>query len=86
MKKRLIRFVAAAFAGLFLLSGCDVLPKGTDGPRDVPLTIKADFTQKEKAGNWIKYGDCKITTQDGKALVTNRKESNAGVAISCPDY
>jgi len=86
MKKGFIKIVAAALAGLFLLSGCDILPKGTDGPHEVPLTIKADFTQKEKKGNWVKNGNCKVTLKDGKAVITDRKESNSGIAINCPDY
>ena len=47
MKKGFIKVVACALAGLFLLSGCDSLPNGSNGPHEVPTTIKADFTQKE---------------------------------------
>ncbi len=87
MKKGFIKLVACALAGMFLLGGCDVLPKGSDGPYEVPLTITADFTKKEgKGGNWVTYGDSKIQLKDGKALVTDRKASNDGIAIPCPDY
>ena len=47
MKKGFVKVIAASLAGMFLLGGCDALPKGTDGPREVPLTIKADFTKDE---------------------------------------
>ena len=86
MKKGFIRLIAGALAGMFLLGGCDVLPKGTDGPREVPQTITADFTKKEDKGNWVTYGDCKVTLQDGAAVVTERASSNSGVAVPCPDY
>ena len=72
---------------MLLLGGCDALPKGTDGPREVPLSIKADFTKDEKkSGNWETYGDCKVTLKDGTAVVTERSASNTGVAVPCPDY
>ena len=83
MKKGFIKAVACALAGLFLLSGCDSLPNGSNGPVEVPTTIKADFTQKEKKGNWITYGDCKVTLKDGTAVITNRSASNTGIAIPC---
>ena len=86
MKKGFIKVVACALAGLFLLSGCDSLPNGSNGPVEVPTTIKADFTQKEKKGNWIKYGDCKVTLKDGTAVITNRSASNTGIAIPCENY
>ena len=56
MKKGLVKLIAGALAGMFLLSGCDALPKGSDGPREVPQTITADFTKKENKGNWVTYG------------------------------
>ena len=87
MKKVLVKLVAGIISGMLLLAtGCDTLPKGTDGPREVPLTITADFNKKENKGNWVTYGDCKIKTKDGKAIVTDRKASFAGVAMPCPDY
>ena len=86
MKNKIIKITAGLIAGLMLLGGCDVLPKGTDGPREVPTTITADFTKKEGKGNWVKYGDCKVTLKDGSAVVTDRKASNTGVAVPCPDY
>ena len=86
MKKGLVKLIAGALAGMFLLSGCDALPKGSDGPREVPQTITADFTKKENKGNWVTYGDCKVTLKDGTAVVTERKSSNSGVAVPCPDY
>lgn len=87
MKNKFSKLLAGMLAGalLFGVVACDA-NKGNSGPHDVPLSIKADFNQKEKKGNWITYGDCKIKTQDGTAVVTNRKTSNAGVAIPCPDY
>ena len=86
MKKGLVKLIAGALAGMLLLSGCDALPKGTDGPREVPQTITADFTKKEDKGNWVTYGDCKVTLKDGTAVVTERASSNSGVAVPCPDY
>ncbi len=87
MKKGLVKVVAGLLAGMLLLGGCDLIPKGTDGPHEVPLTIAADFTKKEgKGGNWVTYGDAKVTLKDGKAVVTDRKASNAGIAVPCPDY
>ena len=87
MKKGFIKVIAGALAGMLLLGGCDALPKGTDGPREVPLSIKADFTKGEdKGGNWVTYGDCKVTLKDGAAVVTERSASNTGVAVPCPDY
>ena len=86
MKKGLVKLIAGALAGMLLLSGCDALPKGTDGPREVPQTITADFTKKENKGNWVTYGDCKVTLKDGTAVVTERAASNCGVAVPCPDY
>ena len=87
MKKGFIRLIAGAVAVMLLLGGCDALPKGTDGPREVPLSIKADFTKDEKkGGNWETYGDCKVTLKDGTAVVTERSASNTGVAVPCPDY
>ena len=87
MKKGFIKIIAGVISGMLLLGGCDVLPKGSDGPREVPMTIKADFTKKEnKGGNWVTYGDCKITLKDGTAVVTDRTASNTGIAVPCPDY
>ena len=86
MKKGFIKLVAAALAGMCLLSGCNSLPNGSNGPVEVPTTIKADFTQKEKKGNWIKYGDCKVTLKDGTAVITDRTASNTGIAIPCENY
>ena len=86
MKKGLVKLIAGALVGMLLLSGCDALPKGSDGPREVPQTITADFTKKEDKGNWVTYGDCKVTLKDGTAVVTDRASSNSGVAVPCPDY
>ena len=86
MKKGLVKLIAGTLAGMLLLSGCDALPKGSDGPREVPQTITADFTKKEDKGNWVTYGDCKVTLKDGTAVVTDRASSNSGVAVPCPDY
>ena len=77
MKKGLVKLIAGALAGMFLLSGCDALPKGSDGPREVPQTITADFTKKENKGNWVTYGDCKVTLKDGTAVVTERNQATA---------
>ncbi len=87
MKNKLSKLLAGALAGVLLFGvvGCNTNNVNNE-PHDVPMTIAADFTQKEKKGNWVTYGDCKIKTQDGKAVVTDRKTSNAGVAIPCPDY
>ena len=84
MKKGLIKIVAAAMAGLFLLCGCELRPKGTDGPYEFPLTIKADFNEKDKF--WQTNGSCKVKLENGKAVITNRKESNAGIAVPCAEY
>ena len=82
MKKGFIKLVAAALAGICLLSGCNSLPNGSNGPVEVPTTIKADFTQKEKKGNWIKYGDCKVTLKrDGKKVIMTTE--NGGIFLKC---
>ncbi|MCR4703940.1 MAG: endo-1,4-beta-xylanase [Saccharofermentans sp.] len=86
MKKGFVKIIAGLMAGMLLLGGCNATPKQSEGPHDVPLTITADFTKKENKGNWVTYGDCKITTKDGKAIITDRKASNCGIAIPCPDY
>ena len=90
MKGKITKVMAGLVAGLIFLGGCDVAkPTETENlvPREVPTTITADFTKEsDKGGNWVTYGDCKVTLKDGAAVVTERKTSNAGVAVECPDY
>ncbi|MBQ6018455.1 MAG: endo-1,4-beta-xylanase [Clostridiales bacterium] len=88
MKGKIFKLVAGVLAGMFLLSGCgSTTPTTVAGPHDVPLSIVADFTKKEnKGGNWVTYGDCKITLKDGTTVITDRAASNCGIAVPCPDY
>ena len=90
MKGKITKVMSGLVAGLIFLGGCDVAkPTETESYvlREVPTTVTADFTKEsDKGGNWVTYGDCKVTLKDGAAVVTERKTSNAGVAVECPDY
>ena len=86
MKAKLTTLLSVLLAGSMLLGGCAQAPKEPEGPHDVPLTITADFTKSGNDSNWVTYGDCKVTLDDGTAVLTERATSNAGIAILCPDY
>ena len=47
MKGKLTKVMAGMVAGLIFLGGCDAAAKPTEsqGPREVPTTITADFTR-----------------------------------------
>ena len=93
MKGKVFQIIAGVIAGAMLLGGCDALQQAatttteSQGYHDVPLSIAADFTKGEnEGGNWVTYGDAKVTLTDGTAVVTERSASNCGIAVPCPDY
>ncbi|MCR5615592.1 MAG: endo-1,4-beta-xylanase [Saccharofermentans sp.] len=86
MKKKLVTLLSVLLAGVFVLSGCAQAPKEPEGPHDVPLTITADFSKSGDGSNWETYGDCKVTLENGTAVLTDRASSNSGICIPCPDY